>query len=327
MLPACMPQVTADNPPAGENPSDDRLKTQSERITRLETELHEMRLLFTNQLRRIEEVAAQSSQRQNSSTSQSQQAQQPQQVVIMPQTPVVTHRWDQDSTDSAPSQQQSASTESTYRIQSGDTLSEIAEQYQVALSSLLNANSGIDPRRIQPGQTISIPATSPNGTNSRPRESRGTYTVQSGDTLSEIAENHQIPLQSLLSNNPGLDPKRLRIGKTLNIPAAAPASHSVAHRQTYFSSPPADAIQRNVVPPPPTSGEAAPANSTNSPAAPSNAPSKKVLVRIPYNKSLEEIAQECGTDVETLNRLNHSTLSPESRIPANNAIYVPDFSE
>ena len=46
------------------------------------------------------------------------------------------------------------------------------------------------------------------------------YTIQSGDTLSQIAERFRITLDALLLANPGMDPNALRVGETLRIPAS-----------------------------------------------------------------------------------------------------------
>ncbi len=46
-----------------------------------------------------------------------------------------------------------------------------------------------------------------------------TYTIKSGDTPAAIARKYGIPLGTLMSANPGLDPKRLRIGQAISVPA------------------------------------------------------------------------------------------------------------
>ncbi|MEG4939477.1 LysM peptidoglycan-binding domain-containing protein [Microcoleus sp. F4-D5] len=77
----------------------------------------------------------------------------------------------------------------TYTVQSGDTLSVIAQKFYNDANlwqRIYEANRGIigqDPDRIFPGQNLVIPGfTNASGS---PR----TYTVQPGDTLSVIAQN------------------------------------------------------------------------------------------------------------------------------------------
>ena len=47
----------------------------------------------------------------------------------------------------------------------------------------------------------------------------GSYTVESGDTFAKIAQKTGISLQSLLDANPGVDPRRLRIGQSIVLPS------------------------------------------------------------------------------------------------------------
>jgi tetratricopeptide (TPR) repeat protein len=46
-----------------------------------------------------------------------------------------------------------------------------------------------------------------------------TYTVKSGDTAAAIARKHGVKLELLLAANPGLEPKRMRVGQVLTLPA------------------------------------------------------------------------------------------------------------
>jgi LysM repeat protein len=46
-----------------------------------------------------------------------------------------------------------------------------------------------------------------------------THTVRSGETLASIARAHSLPLGSLMAANPGVEPRKLKVGQTLNLPA------------------------------------------------------------------------------------------------------------
>lgn len=291
--------------------TEDRLKDQGERISRLETELHEMRLLFTNQLKRIEEVAN----RPVSSPAPMYQPQQPQQVVIMPNNPVVTHRWDEQ----AGQYPATASNQPRgYRVQSGDTLSEIAEAYGISLGALLTANPGTDPLRLQIGKQLTIPSASQAANYMADLSSRGRgYTVQSGDTLSQIAERHGVRLSDLMANNPGLDPDRLQIGKTLNIPAA----RSYSSPQQGYASPPMRSLQQRQEEPQAVPQSRIEPQYKSAPAR--SEPTQRILIRVPNTTTFGEVAEKVGTDVDTLNRINNCALSAKSRILANGTIYVP----
>jgi LysM repeat protein len=52
----------------------------------------------------------------------------------------------------------------------------------------------------------------------RPATAARTHVVKPGETPVAIAKQYGIKLDDLLRANPGLDPKRMRSGKTLNIP-------------------------------------------------------------------------------------------------------------
>lgn len=47
-----------------------------------------------------------------------------------------------------------------------------------------------------------------------------THTVKAGETPFAISRQYRIKLDLLLSANPGLDPKRIRVGQVLNVPAS-----------------------------------------------------------------------------------------------------------
>ena len=47
----------------------------------------------------------------------------------------------------------------THRVEAGETPSSIAKKYGVKLDALMAANPGLNPRRMQVGQTLNIPAT------------------------------------------------------------------------------------------------------------------------------------------------------------------------
>lgn len=53
---------------------------------------------------------------------------------------------------------------------------------------------------------------------SAPTKTSRTYTVKSGDKLTVIAKQFGVQLTELMQANPGVDPTRLKIGQSLNIP-------------------------------------------------------------------------------------------------------------
>ena len=81
-------------------------------------------------------------------------------------------------------------------------------------------------KNLQPYQTITPSATAPQPEGlvvsfqtPLPSPTPFTYTIQSGDTLSQIAEKYNISLDALLAANPNIDPNAMPVGKTLLIPS------------------------------------------------------------------------------------------------------------
>jgi LysM repeat protein len=56
-------------------------------------------------------------------------------------------------------------------------------------------------------------------TTQTPTVTRRTHRVQAGETPSSIARRYGMKLESLLTANPGLDPRKLKVGQTLSVPA------------------------------------------------------------------------------------------------------------
>jgi LysM repeat protein len=48
------------------------------------------------------------------------------------------------------------------------------------------------------------------------------YTVQRGDTLSDLALRFNTTVQAIVAHNPQIDARRMRVGQVINIPAARP---------------------------------------------------------------------------------------------------------
>lgn len=135
----------------------------------------------------------------------------------------------------------------TYTVQDGDTLSGIAERLGLEYEALLRANGGLaSPDDIQPGQVIQLPASQ----SAAPASSGATYTVQSGDTLSGIAERHGTTVERLQGLNPSLDPNRLAIGQVVTVRGAVarPAATAPAAAAETDESAPVQVFRYTVQP-------------------------------------------------------------------------------
>ncbi len=113
----------------------------------------------------------------------------------------------------------------TYTVVSGDTLFGIADAYGVDIQTLFAYNNLTSPdlsvgQEIvipPPGFVIEIPTATPIPTGLRP----GTvisYTIQTGDVLSVIAERFGARLDDVMIVNGITDPNSIQVGITIKIP-------------------------------------------------------------------------------------------------------------
>lgn len=56
------------------------------------------------------------------------------------------------------------------------------------------------------------------GGEARPVPGTRSYTVKAGDTLTSIAKNHGVKVESLMAANPTLDARRMKVGQVVKIP-------------------------------------------------------------------------------------------------------------
>ena len=106
-----------------------------------------------------------------------------------------------------------------YTIQRGDTLSEIASRYGTTVNVLANLNGIRNPNRIYAGNIIKVPITTRVISNTNVEHDCGhcIYTVQRGDTLSEIAEMHETTVNEIVELNQIENPNMIYVGQKLRI--------------------------------------------------------------------------------------------------------------
>lgn len=118
-----------------------------------------------------------------------------------------------------------------YKVQAGDTLSQIAKALKVDPELLRQANSIISDNELYPGRWLNIPDKGPVAiaqpvVASRPVQAaennaasqRTTYTVKPGDTAWAISRELDVSFNELMQLN-GIDrPETLQIGQKLSVP-------------------------------------------------------------------------------------------------------------
>lgn len=106
----------------------------------------------------------------------------------------------------------SNTSEKTYTVVSGDTLSGIASKYGTTYQKLAEYNGISNPNLIYPGQKIKIPSSSSN------YEYKQTYyTIQAGDNLTKIASKFGTTVNQLVAWNNIANPNLIYAGKSIRV--------------------------------------------------------------------------------------------------------------
>ncbi len=106
-----------------------------------------------------------------------------------------------------------------YTIKAGDTLFKLSQQFGVSVEEIIMANPGIDPNRLQIGQTICIPRSVTPTPPVPPCPNGFYYSIRPGDTYFSISNQFGISIDALIRANPGVDPDRLQIGQIICVPS------------------------------------------------------------------------------------------------------------
>jgi len=106
----------------------------------------------------------------------------------------------------------------THVVRTGDTLYDIASDYNVSVNALKQIN-GLRSSRIYPGKELRIPVSNQNSTSSTSVAEPGTYRVKKGDTLYDIARRFGVSISDLRRAN-NLQSSRIYPGDVLRIPGS-----------------------------------------------------------------------------------------------------------
>ena len=111
-------------------------------------------------------------------------------------------------------------TSNSYTVKKGDTLTKIAKLHGVRIVDLKTWNNIENANLIQIGQVLktSAPIQAPQQpTQPTPNVPSGTYTVKSGDTLSQIAERVGLSIYEIQQINAIPDINRIQVGQVLQL--------------------------------------------------------------------------------------------------------------
>jgi peptidoglycan DL-endopeptidase LytF len=165
----------------------------------------------------------------------------------------------------------------SYTVQTGETLSQIAHQFDAPADAIAQASGLDDPNRLSIGTVLKVPLPG--------RE----HVVQAGETLRDIAAQEKVDLGSLIDFNTLDDPQLIRVGQVVMVPAPATGQTAASNnppppKPAALGPAPAPA-QASTAPAASTAsvaGVLAPASTTVSAApAPSTAPAPKPAAASP----------------------------------------------
>lgn len=124
-------------------------------------------------------------------------------------------------------------------VQRGENLDSIAQEYQVDVSALMAMNNIANANVVYVGQQLLIPGDPGAGLYGTPVDQtplpgqEGYYTVQRGDTLSQIAQRYDMAMADMMRLNGIDDPSEIHVGQRVRVTARVTPQTAVeeAHPQ------------------------------------------------------------------------------------------------
>jgi LysM repeat protein len=118
---------------------------------------------------------------------------------------------------------------SEHTISKGESFYTLGKKYGVGYKAIVDANPGVNPNRLKPGDKVKIPAPRPSGamtvsaTAAPTADGTKTYKVKSGDNLLKIASTFGVSVKQLRAAN-NLRTDQIKVGQALKIPAKTTAA-------------------------------------------------------------------------------------------------------
>lgn len=107
----------------------------------------------------------------------------------------------------------------TYTVQPGNTLSQIAQNYGTTVAEIAGLNGISNPNLIYVGEVLKIDTTNDISviTGDKYETNHIVYTVQLGDTLTAISEKYDVPIRCIVQLNDIVNPNLIYAGERLRI--------------------------------------------------------------------------------------------------------------
>jgi LysM repeat protein len=211
----------------------------------------------------------------------------------------------QAPTQEEPRNFEPVSEEATYTVVSGDTIERISRKTGFTVSQITKLN-GIKPESIiRPGQKLKLPGSTSYAENApeKPSSARS-HKVVSGETYYRIALKYGVSVDDLITANPGVNHRSLRVGQSITIPS--------------------DHIAKAPEPKPTPSLNSSPSIPISNTPAPIQKPrASNKPVRIDKEITYGDFATKHGTNTKRLDELNGLELDPKTVLATGSELYIP----
>jgi membrane-bound lytic murein transglycosylase D len=117
-----------------------------------------------------------------------------------------------------------------YQVKSGDSLSEIAKRYNVTVAALQQANNLNAAAALKVGTWLKVPVTPAQAGPAPKIAVARRHQVKPGETLSSIAAQYRITVETLQRANSIRSPQSLQVGTWLEIPSSATERAAVSKK-------------------------------------------------------------------------------------------------
>lgn len=214
------------------------------------------------------------------------------------------------STASAPSEArdfETVSEESTYTVKPGDSVERIARKLGTSPATLNKLNGLKSTSIIHPGQKLKVPGkTATVESKVAPSREARKHTVASGETFYRISRKYGVSVDELITANPGVDHRALRVGQVINV--SAPAKEIVEAPAPK----PAPSL---------ASSPSLPISNNPAPVEPPRASDKPV--KISKEITYGDFARKHDTTADRLDELNGLELDPTTVLAQGSELYIP----
>lgn len=222
--------------------------------------------------------------------------------------------------------EQAAAAATVHTVRPGDSFDKIARANGCTIAGLAAANGLQLDAILQLGQQLKLPnapepTTTPNQTADAPAPIDGpTHTIKAGETLSKIAKQYDVSIDSLITANPTVKPTALRLGQKIILPTSSKTSVQNMPEVTSETATSTE-IRADKKQSPPTSVSDAVDENDN--ANPTLTQRSARTIATDREMTYGELAAQYGTETDRLNSLNGLDLQPSTVVVKGADLLVP----